>query len=420
MPKNTYTMQAVERNPYIGAFADLMAATFSPERTQQAQGIARFMGAPAIASTLDKMSYGDALTTGRGQTLQLKPDVAEAALAVAPFVPPAARLGGRALQAGAKELAPQAARMAENYMTRMGMQLNALPPINALVNKVAAPQEEALRLAQQRAALPVSQGGLGLPANNTAQQRAQAMGFDNPMFHETEGANIENGLLNFDVRRPSAAASDEQTPYAMFLKPHPAGLGIARQNPAQMPVLVKTDLSDENIRRAFADRDELQQYLNQFPDIKQSTQAVQDLDRQMVDYMAEINKKVDVLDEQGKTQEADKLMDSLRSGSKLMKAFDARMNELAAISKEKITNLFQSQGVGTVGLTRDAGMLNRSTITDMVLNPADNVRSRFAAFDPFRKTAATAAALGVAAPNLLAAESKNDINQLRRVQANRP
>jgi hypothetical protein len=65
-------------------------------------------------------------------------------------------------------------------------------------------------------------------------------------------------------------------------------------------------------------------------------------------------------------------------------------------------------------------MLNRSTITDMVLNPVDNVRSRFAAFDPFRKTAATAAALGVAAPNLLAAESKNDINQLRRIQANRP
>jgi hypothetical protein len=127
MPKQN-SMQAVERNPYIGAFADLMAATFSPERTQQAQGIARFMGAPAIASTLDKMSYGDALTTGRGQTLRLRPDVAEAALTVAPFVSPAARIGGRALQAGARELAPQAARMAENYMTRTGMQLNVLPP----------------------------------------------------------------------------------------------------------------------------------------------------------------------------------------------------------------------------------------------------------------------------------------------------
>ena len=37
------------------------------------------------------------------------------------------------------------------------------------------------------------------------------------------------------------------------------------------------------------------------------------------------------------------------------------------------------------------------------MNP-DMLRSRFAAFDPWRKTAATAAAFGVAAPNLLAEE----------------
>jgi hypothetical protein len=102
-----------------------------------------------------------------------------------------------------------------------------------------------------------------------------------------------------------------------------------------------------------------------------------------------------------------------------MKEFDARMNELSAISKEKITDLFKSRGIGTVGLTRDAGMFNRSTVTDMVLNPAENVRSRFAAFDPFRKTAATATAMGVAAPDLLAAENKNDINQMRKLQANK-
>lgn len=79
-------MQAVERDPYIGAFADLMAATFAPQRTQQAQGVARFMGAPAVASTLDRLSYGDSLVTGRGQTTQMRPDVAEAALAVAPRI----------------------------------------------------------------------------------------------------------------------------------------------------------------------------------------------------------------------------------------------------------------------------------------------------------------------------------------------
>jgi predicted GNAT family N-acyltransferase len=155
-------MQAIERNPFVGAFADLLAATYSPERTQQMQGVARFMGAPAVASTLDKMSYGDSLVTGRGQTLQLKPDVAEAALAVAPFVSPAARLGGRALQAGARELAPQAGRMADQYMTRMGMQLNAAPPTNVLAARVGDQRsidENALRAAFPDVEFDLSQKG---------------------------------------------------------------------------------------------------------------------------------------------------------------------------------------------------------------------------------------------------------------------
>jgi hypothetical protein len=48
-------------------------------------------------------------------------------------------------------------------------------------------QDEAMEVAQRNAALPVEQGGLGLPANNTAMDRARAMGFDvdNPMYHGT-------------------------------------------------------------------------------------------------------------------------------------------------------------------------------------------------------------------------------------------
>ena len=39
-----------------------------------------------------------------------------------------------------------------------------------------------------------------------------------------------------------------------------------------------------------------------------------------------------------------------------------------------------------------------------VVKDPDNLRSRFAAFDPFRRNAAIAAAMGVAAPDLMAAE----------------
>jgi hypothetical protein len=279
-----------------------------------------------------------------------------------------------------------------------------------------SPQAEALRLAQQRAALPVKEGGLGLPPNNTPQQRAAAMKFEDRGFHETEAANIENGLINFDVNRVGAAASDEQTPYAMFVKPHGVGIGVARNNPVQMPLMVKSNLTDENIMRSFGDRNELQQYLNQFPDIKKATQAVRDLDTQMANYMKEIEKKADALYAQGKTKEADKLYDSLNFDSKLLKEFDARTNELAAISKQKITDLFKSQQVGTVALDKDAGAFGRSTMTEMVLNPAENVRSRFAAFDPFRRSAAIAASMGVAAPDLMAGGLMDDEERKRMYQ----
>jgi hypothetical protein len=46
--------------------------------------------------------------------------------------------------------------------------------------------QEAFDLAQQRAALPIAEGGLGLPANNTAMDRAKAMGFETPAYHGTD------------------------------------------------------------------------------------------------------------------------------------------------------------------------------------------------------------------------------------------
>ncbi len=46
--------------------------------------------------------------------------------------------------------------------------------------------------AQKNAALPVSEGGLGLPANNTAMDRAKAMGFEGIEYHTTDATNIDN------------------------------------------------------------------------------------------------------------------------------------------------------------------------------------------------------------------------------------
>jgi hypothetical protein len=47
-------------------------------------------------------------------------------------------------------------------------------------------QDEAMELAQRNATLPVEQGGLGLPSDNTAMDRARAMGFTEESFHGTK------------------------------------------------------------------------------------------------------------------------------------------------------------------------------------------------------------------------------------------
>jgi hypothetical protein len=45
--------------------------------------------------------------------------------------------------------------------------------------------------AQRNASLPVSEGGLGLPANNTAMQRANALGFDDKTYYHGTNADIK-------------------------------------------------------------------------------------------------------------------------------------------------------------------------------------------------------------------------------------
>tara|TARA_R110000803_G_C11971051_1_gene319735 strand:- start:38 stop:2023 length:1986 start_codon:yes stop_codon:yes gene_type:complete len=50
------------------------------------------------------------------------------------------------------------------------------PKTPSRATEFQAPQTEALKVAQSNAALPVDQGGLGLPANNTPMDRAKAMG----------------------------------------------------------------------------------------------------------------------------------------------------------------------------------------------------------------------------------------------------
>jgi len=169
-----------------------------------------------------------------------------------------------------------------------------------------APQEDALRLAQERAALPVDQGGLGLPAGNTAEQRAMAMGFTQDAYH---GTNAD--IKAFD---PEKSAMGGITWFA----DHPAmteEFMNSRGGANILPLRVNSG----------------------------KTAGWKEYDQLGVDELA---------------------------GRGYNSVYLPGKND---------------EGVG------------------FVLSP-ESVRSRFAAFDPFRRNAAIAASMSVAAPDLLAAE----------------
>lgn len=79
-------------------------------------------------------------------------------------------------------------------------------PTNAAGEVIHPTQYELAQTEAQRvAALPVEQGGLGLPPNNTAMDRAKAMGFDTTAYHGT--ANDVTEFKNSELGKTTRADS---------------------------------------------------------------------------------------------------------------------------------------------------------------------------------------------------------------------
>jgi len=429
-------MKATPRSPILGLFSDIVNLPLqymsSPERTQQMQGTAQFLYGTGIPQTLERASYGDSLFTGAGMTLRPKEETINAAMNVAPFAPAVGRLASRAVRATegmpvgmsikdvsyrGSHLAPNAKTygatlddltkiLPEDVYSQQGKQLyglgdrlidsewriaalkargkpnaeveifRAVPKgvkdINngdwvstskayakqhgestlngeyeIISKKVPAktlstegypyeygyntnfeyPQQAALDLAQQRAALPVEQGGLGLPANNTAEMRAQAMGFDvnTPLYHATD--------VDFGSIRPSLqgklGAGVYVSPSSKYAEKY-TSLNSAG-NARVLPLVARGTLADDDVAMNIAES------------IRQE--------------MATQNPNFSVAEWKKRTTQA--LADAGYAGR------------------------------------------NMSGLESVITDPS-NVRSRFAAFDPFRKDVATATAMGVALPDLLA------------------
>lgn len=90
-------------------------------------------------------------------------------------------------------------------------------PRNALGQEIPpTPYELAHMEAQRVAALPIEQGGLGLPPGNTAMERARAMGFDTDAYHGSPTGRIRkfglsrfNGESSFNSFAPDVNVANE-------------------------------------------------------------------------------------------------------------------------------------------------------------------------------------------------------------------
>jgi hypothetical protein len=115
-------MQATRRKyPMVGGLADLLAAGTSPQRTQQMRGLMEFLQVPDIAQTLNRVSYGEPLTTGAGMTTKLRPEAESTLMAALGMLP-----AGRPAEAGAMALGRAGERMAERVVPQV-MERGGLP-----------------------------------------------------------------------------------------------------------------------------------------------------------------------------------------------------------------------------------------------------------------------------------------------------
>ena len=245
-----------------------------------------------------------------------------------PLAGPAAK-GAVAL---GKYAAPQIAQGLENYAFRTGM---ALPMVERQAGRTfAAPQDEALRLAQERAALPVERGGLGLPPNNTAEQRAAAMGFDADYAHGSPISKIKK-------LTPSNIGAEGPGIYATNYFPEANIYAGEKTGATIYPLKVKTNTAYQSG--------------SENPYMKLTVSNDEELS-----------------------------------------------NALKRLGKESIIKEQQP----TPEWLKALGTMEMPVREHFVSMNPDVLRSRFAAFDPFRRNAATAAAMGVAAPDLLAKDKK--------------
>ena len=324
-----------------------------------------------------------------------------------------------------------------------------VPPV-----KRVAPQDEALRLAQERAALPVEQGGLGLPVDNTPEQRANIMfpneGYHGSLYdinkfnqnkastesHAGRGTYItdspEDASINYaNIYGPDVKAKVERNIERDIESRNPIYRLLDRfenenLTPKQQEVLLANTINSDNLGVVYplryradkpihldstnprsSDAGPFFEYDKEYDDYIETSKA-QELGNALKEYEYSGGNRSyidDILaDSTGESVPILDLYNAAKEGSgNMMDDYTGDMISGGVAASDFIKNFGVDQIAHTPKFSNQ--QLNLGTQHTVAMNP-DNIRSRFAAFDPYRKSAAIAAAMGVAAPDLMADEKQ--------------
>jgi hypothetical protein len=284
--------------------------------------------------------------------------------------------------ATAKALAPKAGRMAENYMVRQGMMPSIVP--QGADNTITS--AERMAIAQKNAALPISEGGLGLPASNTAAQRAEAMGYNLPVYH---GTNADITAFDVTGKGKTAGAGSFLTTNPITAETYVSSSGGGNI----LPLLLKQDdfLTANARGRGWADI-----YTNQLAAKSGKTRYTPQELGLDINSATTTDELGIIANELGKKGVEIKNVKDLGPNSHVMRAKEYLLQKYGIVPDPTWSNVTGSQHQeAQKAMTKlyDAQKSDIYAVQDPTL-----IRSRFAAFDPKQANNPNILAGGLAVP----------------------
>ena len=253
--------------------------------------------------------------------------------------------------------------------------------------------EQAHLVAQQRAALPVNQMGLDLPANNTAMDRARAMGWVDDGYHGTSSDFPEFSLGGYGVHGnvggtgvylgvPDMASSYAQS--ASSLTGKPANV---------MPLLTRGKLLDTN-SEAPLNNNLIDKYINEnLHDGDKARIALDAGGKRTTRTFENIEDAKDFFWNQKKNWEAfggfDRTLPQVDmiDGKAVVSYVDFNAPvSLNGLPTKEVHEALRRAGGGTMtDILKNIGYDGTKSARETVIFDPKNIRSRFAAFDPFNR-----------------------------------